>query len=384
MATANQASSGAMQTTVDLEVFVRTGCRHCEKAEAFLSALSAERPEVRISIRDVGQDALALERLRQLSNAEGLQQLNVPAFYINGQLIVGFSEEADTGKQIRAALAQALQSQPAIASTPGSCSVDQSLTCEGETATPSEPESFKVSLFGHTLSLDRVGLPLFTLAMGLLDGLNPCSMWVLVLMISLLAPMQNRWRMLAVAGTFVAVEGLAYLAFMAAWLNLFLLVGLSRSSEVIIAAVAILAGTIHIKDFLAYGRGISLSIPQRSKPGIYAQIRHILQAENLLGAMLGAVVLAVLVQIVEFLCTSGFPALYTRILTLQHFDVFSYYGYLLLYNAAYMFDDAVVLGIGILTLSQRRLQENEGRWLKLISGAVMVGLGVYLLAIRQG
>jgi len=383
-ASVTQASSDTIQAAIDIEAFVRTGCPHCEKAEAFLSVLSAERPEVRLSIRDVGQDALALERLRQLSNAEGLKQLSVPAFYINGQLIVGFAEEADTGQRIRAALAQAQQTPKASPSTPDSCTADQSLSCEGETTAPSEPESFEVSLFGHTLSLEQIGLPLFTLAMGLLDGLNPCSMWVLILMISLLAPMQNRWRMLAVAGTFIAVEGVAYLAFMAAWLNLFLLVGLSRSSEILIAAMAIAAGTIHIKDFLVYGRGISLSIPQRSKPGIYTQIRHILQAENLLGAMLGAVVLAVLVQIVEFLCTSGFPALYTRILTLQHLDGLSYYGYLLLYNAAYMFDDAVVLGIGIFTLSQRRLQENEGRWLKLVSGIVMVGLGLYLLAIRPG
>ena len=79
------------------------------------------------------------------------------------------------------------------------------------------------------------------------------------------------------------------------------------------------------------------------------------------------------------MCTSGFPALYTRILTLKQLDSVSYYGYLLLYNLAYMFDDLIILAIGVITLSQRRLQEKEGRWLKLISGLVMVGLGIYLL-----
>jgi len=215
--------------------------------------------------------------------------------------------------------------------------------------------------------------------MGLMDGFNPCSMWVLILMISLLAPMQDRMRMFAVAGAFIAVEGIAYFVFMAAWLNLFLIIGLSRLSQIIIAGIAILAGAINLKDFWAYGWGVSLSIPESAKPGIYARIRAILQAESLRGAMIGAVVLALLVQIVEFLCTSGFPALYTRILTMQQLDGASYYGYLLLYNLAYMLDDAVVLGIGIITLSQRRLQEKEGRWLKLISGLVMVGLGLYLL-----
>jgi arginine exporter protein ArgO len=95
--------------------------------------------------------------------------------------------------------------------------------------------------------------------------------------------------------------------------------------------------------------------------------------------LISAVVLAILVQVVEFMCTSGFPALYTRILTLKQLDSINYYGYLLLYNLAYMLDDVIILTIGIITLSQRRLQEKEGRWLKLISGLVMVGLGIYLM-----
>jgi arginine exporter protein ArgO len=165
---------------------------------------------------------------------------------------------------------------------------------------------------------------------------------------------------------------------MAAWLNLFLLIGLSRGSELAIAAIAVLAGAINLKDFWAFGVGVSLSIPASAKPGIYNRIRRILQAENLAGAIMGAIVLALLVQIVELLCTSGFPALYTRILTLRELSELDYYGYLLLYNLAYMFDDVMVLGIGIMTLSQNRLQEKHGRWLKLLSGLVMVALGLYL------
>jgi hypothetical protein len=185
--------------------------------------------------------------------------------------------------------------------------------------------------------------------------------------------------MLAVAGTFVAVQGVAYFVFMAAWLNLFLLVGLSRISEIVIAVLALLAGAIHLKDFWRFGRGVTLSIPAAAKPSIYTRMRNILQARSLTAALIGTVVLGVLVQIVELMCTSGFPALYTRILTLEHPDRFGYYAYLLLYDVFYMLDDMVVLAVGVITLSQRRLQENEGRWLKLVSGLVMVALGAYLL-----
>lgn len=372
-----KASELALQPA-DIEAFVRSGCPHCAKAELFLQALKREQPALKIVIHDVSLEPDALERLQQLARNQGIGTLRVPAFLVGGQFITGYSDELTTGQLIRGALiqAQTLENQDAS----GGCEAKQSMSCEpGKEVSKRTAETFSINFFGHKLSLDEAGLPLFTLAMGLLDGFNPCSMWVLILMISLLSPMKNRLRMFAIAGAFVAVEGLAYFMFMAAWLNLFLIIGLSRISELVIAAIALLAGTVNLKDFWFYGRGVSLSIPDSAKPDIYAGIRRILQAQNLAGALIGAVVLAVLVQIVEFMCTSGFPALYTRILTLKHLDSMSYYGYLLLYNAAYMLDDVIILAIGVITLSQRRLQEKEGRWLKLISGLVMVGLAVYLI-----
>jgi glutaredoxin len=365
----------------DIEVFVRAGCPHCAKAEEFLAKLQQEQPALRIVIRDVSRDPAAMQRLQHIAASHGTTLVRVPAFAVGDQLIVGYSEDASTDKLIRDNLARAHPSvQQNKAAT--SCEAAESYTCGPDSVKPApKPETFAIDFFGHNVALDGVGLPLFTLAMGLLDGFNPCSMWVLILMISLLAPLNNRPRMLAIAGTFVAVEGIAYFLFMSAWLNLFLLIGLSRASEIVIAILALLAGTINLKDFVNFGWGISLSIPAAAKPGIYARIRRILHAENMTAALLGTIVLAVLVQIVEFMCTSGFPALFTRILTLRHLDTVSYYGYLLLYDAAYMADDVIVLAIGVITLSQHRLQEKEGRWLKLISGLVMVGLGIYLLMV---
>ncbi|MBI5435882.1 MAG: glutaredoxin family protein [Nitrosomonadales bacterium] len=376
MAAASAPAPGmeSVSQPADIEVFVREGCPHCAKAEAFLAALKQEQPELRIVIRDVLKEPAALERLKRIAENQGLARLSVPTFKVGEQLIVGFSDEASTDQLIRAKLAQTHTQSRKAANAAGNG------IAEANAPTPAtRPETFAVNFFGHSVSLEQVGLPLFTLAMGLLDGFNPCSMWVLILMISLLAPLNSRSRMFAIAGTFVAVQGLAYFAFMAAWLNLFLLIGLSRVSEIVIAAIALLAGAINLKDFWVFGWGVSLSIPAAAKPGIYARMRRILQAENLIAALLGTVALAVLVQIVEFMCTSGFPALFTRILTLRQLDRLSYYGYLLLYDLAYMLDDVIVLAIGIITLSQRRLQEKEGRWLKLISGLVMLGLGVYLL-----
>ena len=241
------------------------------------------------------------------------------------------------------------------------------------------PAVDSVTLFGHALSLTGLGLPVLSAVLGLVDGFNPCSMWVLVFMLCMLAPLRDRRRMLAIAGTFVLVEGLAYFAFLATWLNTFLLVGVSRASEVAVGLFGCVVGAIHIKDFVAFGRGLSLSIPAAAKPGIYARIRRIVVADTLAAAITATVLLALLVQIVEFMCTAGIPALYTRILTLHEIEGWRHYAYISIYVAMYMLDDILVLGVGVVTLSQRRLQEREGRLLKLLSGSVLVGLGIALL-----
>ena len=340
----------------DLEVFVRAGCPHCEAAKIFLDVLRRERPSLRIAIYDVAENSAARQRLATLAGERGLDNFGVPTFLIGTELIVGFLSADTTGAEIRARLDRINQDttpHPAI-------------------------EGIQTTWFGE-LRVKDLGLPLFTIVIGLLDGFNPCAMWVLLFLLSLLVNLQDRRKMALIAGTFVLVSGVVYFAFMAAWLNMFLLIGLSRPVQVGLGGIALLVGAVNVKDFFALHHGITLSIPESAKPGLYARVRGILQAEHLAGAMAGIVVLAGLVNLVELLCTAGFPALYTQILTLQPMPSWEYYGYLGLYNLAYIFDDSLMVMIAVVTLSRRKLQERVGRWLKLVSGIVMVSLGGLLL-----
>jgi hypothetical protein len=243
---------------------------------------------------------------------------------------------------------------------------------------PQADDNIEVPVFGR-LSATRLGMPLFTLAIGLVDGFNPCAMWILLFMLSILVNLKDRVRILAIAGTFVVVSGLAYFAFMAAWLNIFALIGYLRPIQIGLAVMAILIGSVHVKDFFAFKQGLSLSIPESSKPGIYARVRRIVTAEHLTGAIMGAIALAVLVNIIELLCTAGLPAMYTNILAQQGYSSITRYAYLALYVVAYMFDDGLMVAIVVLTLSKRKLQESQGRWLKLISGAAILLLGIIML-----
>jgi hypothetical protein len=311
----------------------------------------------------VGHDPEALARLQSLADRRQVYALGVPAFSLRGELHIGYVSADTTGDRLRALL-----NRPGL--RPG----------DPEATGPiSVTDSIDVPLLGR-LQLGELSLPAITLLLGLLDGLNPCAMWVLLFLLSLLVNLHDRRTMLLIGGTFVAVSGLVYFAFMAAWLNLFLLIGLSRVVQVILGGIAVLVGLINVKDGFAFRHGPSLTIPESAKPGLYARVRRILRAENLPGAFVGVVGLAALVNTIELLCTAGLPAVYTHILTLQQLPWWAYYGYLGLYNVAYMLDDSVMLVIAVITLSRRKLQEAAGRWLKLVSGVVMLALGLVLIA----
>ena len=105
-------------------------------------------------------------------------------------------------------------------------------------------------------------MPLFTVLVGQIDGFNPCAMWVLIFLLSILVNLRDRGRMVAIAGTFVFVSGAAYFAFMAAWLNVFLLIGYLRPVQLLLGSLALFVGSIHVKDFFAFKQGLSLSIPE--------------------------------------------------------------------------------------------------------------------------
>jgi cytochrome c biogenesis protein CcdA len=241
-----------------------------------------------------------------------------------------------------------------------------------------EEEAVDLPLFGR-IEVRKLGLPLFTIAVGLVDGFNPCAMWVLLFLLSILVNVKDRRRIILIAGTFVMISGLAYFLFMAAWMKVFLLVGYVRWIQVVLGILAIVVGSIHVKDFFAFKKGISLSIPESAKPGIYQRVRNIVTAENLLGALAGAVILAVLVNIVELLCTAGLPAIYTQILSMHQLPLWQNYAYLALYIIAYMFDDSLMVLVVTWTLSKNKLQETQGRWLKLISGVVILVLGLLMI-----
>lgn len=338
----------------ELEVFVRDDCPHCAKAKKFLLRFGSERPWLRIVYRSVDHDVSARDALMKYSQKAGVWPLGVPAFYFKGQLLVGFDNADHMG-----ILLESL--------------VDQT-TIDKE----AKRNQIETALFG-TISVSQLGLPLFTLIIGLLDGLNPCAMWVLLFLLSMLVHLQDRKRMVLIAGIFVLASGIVYYAFMAAWLNVFLLIGLSAVVRWILGGIALIIGGLNIKDFIFWKWGFSLSIPDSAKPVLYARMRAILAKDRMLSVLIAVAALAIMVNFIELLCTAGFPAIYTAILTQQDLHPITYHAYLGLYILGYLTDDALMVGASVIALSSHKLTMQTGRLLKLVSGLLMLGLGGILI-----
>lgn len=361
----------------DIEFFTKRDCTHCAQAERFLQRLADERPELIIA-HQVVDDAAPRARFKALVERGRVAAATTPAFLVRGKLVVGWTSADTTGRMLEDILDDVDVPDQTEAGT--GCVVDLSKAAGEDQPECDEVLDRKLDLgvFGEVRPRD-LGLPLFTVVLGLVDGFNPCAMWVLLFILSMLVHLKSRKRMFAIAGTFVLVSGLVYFAFMAMWFTFFDVIGTARAIQVVLGGFAIFIGLVHAKDFFAFHKGLSFSIPDAAKPGIYARVNRIITADNMAGALTTVIALAFMVNLVELMCTAGLPAIYANVLAQHDLPRWQYYGYIGMYQVFYMLDDMLMLAIAIVTLSRARLQERAGRWLKLLSGAVMVALGLMLV-----
>ncbi|MBW8330355.1 MAG: hypothetical protein K0M48_14750 [Thiobacillus sp.] len=349
---------------VHLYFFWSLACPHCLEARPFIEAIPAGRPWVKLHALELTRHPENVRHLAALADQVGQPAQYVPALLFCGRMQTGWEDDASTGQALLAELdacRDAAQSGSAL---------------DAARALPAP--GFSLPLLGE-VSLDGTSLPLMTVLIAGLDAFNPCAFFVLLFLLSMMVHQNSRARMLAIGGVFVLVSGVMYFAFMAAWLNLFQLFGQLAWVTLAAGVLALIIGLVNVKDFFYFGRGVSLSIPESRKPAIYQRARAILAAGSVPAMLAATVLLAAAVNVYELLCTAGFPMVYTRLLTLQDLGPAQHYLYLALYNGIYVIPLAVIIGVFAFTLGARKLSEREGRLLKLMSGVMMLQLGMLLV-----
>lgn len=367
-----QAADGTSR--VRLYFFHSDTCPYCERARPVVADIVAQRPWLELMSHAVQTDA-GQRAFEMLARMAGVTAEAVPTFFVCGEVKVGFVDAATSGREI-AALADRCHAR--LAAGAGARAGDVAVDGSGEPG-GDDDTMVAVPFFGK-VSAGQVSLPLLAVLLGALDAFNPCAFFVLLFLMSLMIRARSRARMALVGGIFVTTSGLMYFGFMAAWLNLFLV--LANVGWITLAAglVAIAIGALAVKDFFAGGKGPSLSMSGAQKSSLFARMRGLVAAESQALLVGATVMLAVAANLYELVCTSGFPLVFTRVLTLHALSPAARYGYLALYNIVYVLPLFVIVAGFVATLGTRKLSAAQGRALKLLSGLVMLAMGLVLAA----
>ena len=334
-------------------------CPHCAKEEKFLKELKGKYPEIEI------------EEYEVISNQENQKILNdfyekykvpagergwIPVTFTPTKYFVGFNEQI-VG-DIENCLKECLGAGKVV------------------------PQKIKIPFLGK-IDISKMSLPALTVVLGALDGLNPCAMWILLFLIALLINTRSRKRMWLVGGIFIATSGIIYYLILTAGLNLFLAISYVNLTRILIGAFASGVGIWQIKNFITYHPGVckvlGISSRMEEKLKLKERAEKIATSPLTLGIIGGLIILALGVNLIEFFCSAGLPAVYTRILTLSQLPTLNYYLYLLLYTFVFMLDDLIIFSLAVFTLSRIGFTEKYNYWATLLGGLLIFALGILLI-----
>ncbi len=332
-------------------------CPHCLAEREFLGELKKEIPDLKVVEYEVWHNKENRELFLKTAEELGIKSLAVPLTIIGGDYLIGFDKPENSGKKIRQMLADSGAEFPS-----GN---------KGE-------EIVSIPFFGE-INIKNLSLPVLAVVLGGLDGFNPCSMWALLVLLTLVLATGSRKKVWLVGGMFILVSAVSYFMFMAAWLNAFIFIGYMSAVQIVIGVVALVAGFISVKEFFTFKPNVcEVSSPEQQQK-LGERIKRALGSASLPLMLLGVAGIAFSVNLIELLCSLGLPVIFTKTLTMFDLASWKYYGYIGLYDFFYMLDDIVVLAIAGFSMKFFHVNSGYSRWSRLIAGAAMLILGFIFL-----
>ncbi|MFH1785911.1 MAG: hypothetical protein ABH842_05775 [Candidatus Micrarchaeota archaeon] len=346
-----------------IHFFYSPSCSHCAEQEPFNQQFEAEFEEIDIIYHNVEVPSETRLLLIMAQNVSfDVSDLGTPTTFIGNNIFVGF-EQNSTPLELRSTILRCLD---------GDCGANSSSKSKTEIT-----QSVDLPILGKA-DLSSFSLPVLAVVLGLVDGFNPCAMWVLVYLIGLIMNLKDKKKLILIVGTFVFTSGILYFFFMTAWLNAFLFLGYVRPVNILVGLVALGAGIISLKEYHDTGGAMVCKASDgKAKKKIAHQAKEIISAPLTWLTFIGIIALAFTVNSIEFVCSAALPAVFTQVLALSDLSQLEYYAYILLYVFAFMLDDLVVFGSAIFIYSH--LTDDYAKYCKIIGGVIMLLLGLILL-----
>lgn len=367
--------------TVNAHLFYGEGCPHCAKERDFLNSIKNKYPQLKLTEYEIyyNKDNNAL--LQKVAQSLQVDSGGVPFLVIGDQSYIGFSEgfsQTEIEDKIIACSDVFCGDMVAIVQNLQQLKPTETTTTQNDIKPAETTKLINIPILGQK-DISKFSLPLLTLVLAFLDGFNPCAMWTLLFLISLLLGLKDRKRMWILGVAFIASSALVYFLFLAAWLNLFLFLGFVVWIRALVGVVALAAGYFYLRDYWKNKNGGCNVMGDKKRQLFFEKLRAITQNRQLILALGGIILLAIAVNMVELICSAGLPAIYTQVLSLAHLPRWQYYLYLLLYIFIFMLDDLFIFFTAMITMRAVGVQSKYSRYSHLIGGILMLIIGLLLL-----
>jgi hypothetical protein len=240
-------------------------------------------------------------------------------------------------------------------------------------------ETGRVALFGYDFNVKEGSLFLASVIIGLLDGFNPCAMWVLIYLISMVSVLKDKKKLILIVGTFVTTEAIIYFLVLAGWLNLFQFLGFSTWIIYVVGIFALWMGISSLNEYIKTKGNITCKVGNvELKRKTILKIKDIVHSPVTIASITATILLAIVVNSIEFVCSAGLPAIFTQMLAIAEVSTFMKYFYIGVYDLFFMIDDFIIFGLALYAMNSPILDKYSG-YSKLIGGIIMVLIGIVLL-----
>ena len=244
----------------------------------------------------------------------------------------------------------------------------------------SEESYITIPIIGK-VDVKNFSLLLIAIVMGFVDGVNPCAMWILIFLITMLIPTGDRKKIWLYGGVFLIVSALFYFVVMMAWIKIVELIAAKQVFIIIIGIFALCAGGYnvyrYIKATIKQEEWRCNNPTQRRK--ISSKIRKIINEKSILIALIGIIALAITINFIELACSAGLPVLFSQILTINDVSTAKELFYVFIYIFFFLLDDLVIFAIATLSLKAIGKSNKVTKYSHLIGGILMLVIGILLL-----
>ena len=366
---------------VTLYFFHGDGCPHCAEESVFLEKLQKDYPDLKIEKYEVWYDEENSALLQKVQQELHIERMGVPTTIIGDVYMVGYSEE--TANVIKRAIDFFYENEykDVVSQIKDDTYVDDGSESEFLKREAETDKDMTVKVpFYKKINLKKVSLTTAAVVIGLIDGFNPCAMWVLLFLISVLIGMKDKKRMWILGLAFLLTSALVYALIMLSWIQIVVKMTTVISIRRIIAIAALIGGFFQLRSFIKNKDTSGCEIVDDSKrKTIFKKIRKFTSEKSFLLALIGVMGLAVSVNLVELACSAGLPLVFTELLALNDVSSMAKFWYVLLYIFFFLIDDLIVFIIAMFTMKITGITTKYNQYSHLLGGVIMLLIGVLLL-----